>query len=267
MLFLLGVAALVAVAVFKIGWVSRSGLVGLGFVLVVSTAAFGLGGLLYAFAVLAASSFVTRFRYEQKVTIGAEEPSKGARDIWRILGGAGAAGVISVLWLVGPLEGNSLLPIAFVASIAVTSADTWASELGALSPGRPRLILSPRIEVSAGTSGGISAFGEVAALAGSSFAAVVVILTGILGMDYVTKLAIVVLAGILAEHVDSILGASLQGVFFCRRCQVRTERRKHSCGNEAELVRGLAFLSNERVNFVSTIVGALIAVLLGLVLI
>ena len=52
-------------------------------------------------------------------------------------------------------------------ALAAVNADTWSTELGVLSSGRPRLITSLK-PVEKGTSGGVSLVGTLAALAGAA---------------------------------------------------------------------------------------------------
>jgi uncharacterized membrane protein len=55
---------------------------------------------------------------------------------------------------------------------------------------------------------------------------------------------------------DSLLGATVQGVYFCESCGSATEDRLHVCGKAARRRRGVAWLDNDAVNFSATGVGA-----------
>jgi uncharacterized protein (TIGR00297 family) len=143
-------------------------------------------------------------------------------------------------------------------SLAASAADTWATEIGTLSGGQPWSILPPWPRVPPGTSGGVSVIGSVAAIGGAGFMALVM-----LGLGWTTpivrRVAIGAFAGAL---VDSALGATLQVRQWCDTCQLETERLVHTCGNETRRVRGLGWLDNDMVNFLSNLAGGLVAVLL-----
>jgi uncharacterized membrane protein len=59
---------------------------------------------------------------------------------------------------------------------------------------------------------------------------------------------------------DSLIGASLQAIYWCNTCTKETERHPyHSCGRTTRQLRGWVWLQNDWVNFFATLVGALIA--------
>lgn len=65
--------------------------------------------------------------------------------------------------------GGSLLIIGIIANYAAVAADTFSSELGILSRSRPRLITSLTLRsVPPGTNGGVTLFGVLAGLLGST---------------------------------------------------------------------------------------------------
>ncbi len=76
----------------------------------------------------------------------------------------------------------------------------------------------------------------------------------------------VIIAGLLAGFVammwDSLLGATVQGIYHCETCDAVGETRQHECGNRAHLIRGWAWLDNDAVNLVATCSGGMVAVVL-----
>ena len=68
-------------------------------------------------------------------------------------------------------------------------------------------------------------------------------------------------AGFLAAYADSLLGATLQGQYACKRCGAVTERSRH-CGVAGSRARGLKWVNNDIVNFITSGAGALAAWLL-----
>ena len=143
-------------------------------------------------------------------------------------------------------------------SLAASAADTWATEIGTLYGGVPRSILTWR-SVPAGTSGGVSAIGTLGALAGAVFVALVV---AALGWNWVVARNVMI-GGVAGALVDSILGATVQARRWCDTCARETEREVHDCGALTRNVRGFVWLDNDMVNFLSNVIGALVAAVLS----
>lgn len=218
---------------------------------------FGFAGLWYLAAIFVLSSAVTKFHYSSKKSVGSAETQGGARNAWKIFGGAGLAGVVG--WgMYLHLLPLAITGIVFSASIATTNADTWASELGVLSRKPPHRILPPWDEVNRGDSGGISPVGEAAAVVGAIAASLV---AAALGLSIPPLLGGLACFGgaLAAEHFDSVLGASLQVLYRCPECGRISEKRWHHKGVRGVRTRGWFFLSNEGVNLVSSCFGAAIA--------
>ena len=68
------------------------------------------------------------------------------------------------------------------------------------------------------------------------------------------------MAGFVGSLVDSILGGSIQAMFRCAVCNKETEKRVH-CDMQTHHIRGFKWIDNDGVNFVNTIVGAMIVLL------
>jgi uncharacterized membrane protein len=67
-------------------------------------------------------------------------------------------------------------------------------------------------------------------------------------------------AGLVGSLLDSILGATIQGIYRCPQCDKETERHPvHLCGSETTLIRGWRWLNNDLVNFIASVSGALTA--------
>lgn len=146
----------------------------------------------------------------------------------------------------------------YVAHYACATADTWASEIGILSRGNPRLVTSFFLkEVPRGTNGGMSVLGTAASGAGGLFIGLIfwllsLLMHGEVGTPKQYPMVLFgMLCGLLGSLYDSILGATLQASYFSkdRKCIVKSG---HSVKDPSVVkVCGVNLLSNEAVNFVS----------------
>ncbi len=262
---------------------SKSGVVG---AIITGTAIFGFGGWTWGLVLIAffvSSTLLSHFRQTDKTAM-AEKFAKGERrDLAQTLanGGFGALLAVAVFLLIDlpgkPRLGNPLyvyLTLAYFGAIASANADTWATELGVLSRTPPRLITTGK-PVAPGTSGGVTWYGTVAALAGSAFIGVAAFVLiqgaalatrGTLLLSDLPLIWIASLAGLVGSLFDSLLGATLQAMYWCDTCDKETERRVHTCGTHTQPLRGWPWLNNDAVNFVSSVVGGLLAGSLGLLI-
>lgn len=264
-----GLAALISVAAYAARSLSLSGAIA---ATLLGTAVFGLGG--FAWAVLlvgffASSSVLSRMFKGRKAGVN-EKYSKGSRrDAGQVLANGGAAGLLAVAQAFFP--GTDLWWAAAAGTLAAVNADTWATELGILSPVEPRSITSGKV-VEKGTSGGVSLTGTLAALGG---AAAIGLLAVLVWPDYAggaslaaapLRLGLIALAGLAASMVDSWLGATIQAIYYCPTCAKETERHPlHGCGTPTRQIRGWSWLNNDLVNWACALSGAGIAVLLFLI--
>ncbi len=260
-------ALAISYAAYRAGSLSKSGMAG---AMLLGSIVFGLGGLNWSVLLLGffiSSSGLSRLWKQRKLKFE-EKFSKGSqRDIWQVAANGGISGVFVLLQLAFP---GAVWPwFAFAGSLAAANADTWATELGVLSRKAPRSITTWKV-VAPGTSGGISLAGSAAALAGSALIA----LLGAAAWPYAEGLSFsrlllllgaVTAGGFLGSLADSLLGATLQAVYTCPRCQKETERHPfHTCGEQTRRLRGMPWLNNDWVNTACTLVGALAALLLSL---
>lgn len=251
----------IALVAYRARSLSASGAAG---AMLTGTLIFGLGGwgwgiLLVTFFV--SSSALSRLRGALKAELSEKFAKTGQRDLSQALANGGWGALLAVAAVFVPDRWP--LFAAFVGAMAAVNADTWATELGVLNPQPPRLITTGR-EAAVGTSGAVSRWGSLAAAAGALLigiaAAVVAPLEGSLPLSRLLWLPVAALLGGLAgSFVDSVLGATVQGVFWCERCRKETEKRIHTCGERTRLLRGLEWLDNEWVNFTCSVVGSVVA--------
>jgi len=128
-----------------------------------------------------------------------------ARNAWQVIANIVWAVTSSVLFL---LTRNEIFILLFIAFLAAVTADTWASEIGPLINKRCFSLAKIRM-VPAGTNGGISFFGSLAALAGATFISSLsyYIFFGSWHWDIIAVLS---LSGFIACFADSLLGTFVE---------------------------------------------------------
>ena len=132
------------------------------------------------------------------------------------------------------------------------NADTWSPELGVLARRKPRLVTTG-VSVEAGPSGAVTPEGLLAALGG---AGLIGLARGSLCGDW-TLAAASWIGGALGALADSLLGATVQGIYWCPVCEKETERHPtHLCGATTLPRRGWRWLDNDWVNFAASVTGA-----------
>lgn len=210
----------------------------------------GPGGFLalaatYGFTILAGKlSKSVREPIEQRL-----HARTGPRNAVQVLCNVGTGTVMLLLFALTEKPGFLW---AYGGAMAASLADSLASELGVLSRGRPRDILSLR-PVEKGLSGGVSPLG----LGTSALGAVIV--AALCGAFWGWELTPpVALSGFLAALLDSVLGSAVQGKYRCPACGALTEKPAH-CGLPGSLERGLPFVDNNAVNLCNNVFGALAA--------
>jgi uncharacterized protein (TIGR00297 family) len=200
------------------------------------------------------SSLLTRAGADAKAQRAAPIlPDQRERNALQVLANGG---LFAIAMLAGELLGDQRLMIAGLGALGAAAADTWATEIGLLWGGAPRSILSGRV-LAAGESGGITMAGTAAGIV----AAALVALTGasLLGAPDRSIAIALLVAGIAGSLADSLLGASLQSKRWCEHCRTWTERRVHTCQYRTQHARGLRWMTNDAVNFLATVIGAIVA--------
>ena len=166
------------------------------------------------------------------------------------------------------LEGICALDIfvaGFLGAVGTAFADTLATELGLLYKRPPRLITNFK-KVSPGTSGAISPLGEAAMLLAISILSMLAYALGVIVVGFFTLFLLVALSSVAGATIDSLLGATVQAKYRCTICNKIVESKVH-CNKETEYVEGVRFFNNHVVNLTSTLLGALIAIILYLLLV
>ena len=138
-------------------------------------------------------------------------------------------------------------------SMAASTADTWASEIGVLSTTKPKLILSKQ-PIRSGLSGGVTPLGLWASLAGSAWITLMVVIYVLLSGQMTPLLALAcgfcLIGGYLGSIVDSVLGELVQAKYITLKQEVVEVVSTSS----DKLIQGVRWMDNNLVNFLSNVI-------------
>ncbi|HRJ75945.1 MAG TPA: DUF92 domain-containing protein, partial [Anaerolineales bacterium] len=237
-------AIIISFLAYKAHSLNKSGAVAAFFVGIII---FGIGGWKWAILLLTffvTSSALSRAFKKKKQNLD-EKFSKGhQRDAGQVFGNGGIPAFFAALNFFYP--NDPIIWLCFSASLAAVNADTWGTELGVLNKTPPRMITNLNKIVENGTSGGISLTGTLASIAGS---ALIALLASLLTSNWSIFL-IITLAGLMASLFDSLLGGTVQAMYFCPKENKETEKHPiHTCGTQTIHLRGWKWLNNDLVNF------------------
>ncbi len=284
-------SSLIGLLAYRRGSLTRSGALG---AIIIGTTIFGFGGWAAGLTLIAffvSSSALSHFKQNNTRKQRAAEMFEkgGQRDLWQALANGGAAAVFAVIWGVNRFAFDSdptrayyldlISLFGMIGALATVNADTWATELGVLNTKQPRLITTLR-PVAPGTSGAISLLGIFAALGGAAFISVVFsallylqaqqeAIPGLresqfqdiieLFQTVVRFLPIFTLGGLLGSLFDSFLGATVQAMYYSEARQKETEKPYERDGTPNRPLRGWHWMTNDWVNFISSVFGALVS--------
>lgn len=216
------------------GWrakaVSSAGaVVGAGIGVVVFVAA-GPGGWIMLFASFLAAAVTSKLGWRRKSLLGIAEDRGGRRGPGNAIANCIVAALCAAIAAASPHQQAALL--AAVAALTAGSSDTVASEIGK-AWGTRTFSVRTLSTVRPGTPGAVSVEGTGAGVAAALVLAMVGVLTGLID----PRLVWCVVAGAtVGSIVESLLASTLEGP---------------------------GILNNDALNFINTLVGAAVAVLLG----
>lgn len=249
-------SAAIAVLAYRRGALSRSGVAG---AMLTGALHFGFGGLTWGLTLIAffvTGTLLSMYKGREKEPIAAQYAKGGRRDFGQTLANGGIGAALAICFNFHP---TVWLFAAFVGVMATVAGDTWATELGVLSRRPPRLITSGRT-VPAGTSGGVTALGTGATLAGGLAMGLVgwglaaVFGSGV-GAWWIALIGLV--AGLAGSLADSVLGATVQAQY----CDAAGAITEQPGGIRA---RGIAWMTNDAVNLFSSLIGGTVGAMIGL---
>lgn len=224
-------------------------------------AAAGFFGFSMMILFFLSSSLISSFKKTKKERVAKQFDKTGQRDLLQVFANGGVGLIHAFLFL---FTSNPIFLICLATSYAAANADTWATELGILNKKDPYSLRGFK-RVDKGTSGAVSLLGTAASLAGSMiiglFATIgFVLLNNVeLTLSYFTLFLLVSLGGFIGALVDSVLGATVQGIYYSDDRQKETERKEHN-GKPNRLIRGYAIINNDVVNFTSIAIASVILI-------
>ena len=266
-------SSIIAALAFLRGSLSSSGAIG---AVIVGTLVFSTGSLTWAILLITffvTSSVLSHYKEKIKEPLSEKFDKGHKRDLGQVLANGGCAALIAIAFVIIPHRWHF---IGYIGAIATANADTWATELGVLSKSLPRLITTGR-PVPVGTSGGVSAYGLFVAVCGALLIGVIAFIAEFSDtviwhqVPFVPQslwlIPIAGVAGLLGSLVDSVLGATVQAIYYCKHDHKETESKIHRCGRPTQLIRGWRWLNNDAVNFIASVAGSLFALGAYLVLV
>lgn len=186
------------------------------------------------------------------------------RDAVQVLANGGIA--VTCALVASLVAGPAPWLLAAAAASAGAAADTWATEIGQRSATLPRSVVTWQT-VAPGTSGAVSALGTSGAAGGALLIASLAATGSATGLwidsPAVAVFAIIALSGLAGSLFDSVLGATLQGLWWCQACETFTESRVHRCGTTARLHQGVSFIDNDVVNAIAGAGAGFLALAVG----
>lgn len=212
------------------------------------------------------STLLTNWKKKRKAAAEAAYEKTGRRDWGQVAANGGIGVLLCVGHAVWPHPGWLF---AYAGVMASVTADTWATEIGGLSPQPPRSIVTGEI-VPPGTSGGVSGYGLTAAAGGSLMIALAAWLllsaSSLFSLPRGTWFAAsfigaVTISGFASACLDSWIGARWQAMFKCSVCGREVEKSVH-CGKQTSPLRGIHWLNNDAVNAISSLIGSVLAFIL-----
>ncbi|MDP9081158.1 MAG: DUF92 domain-containing protein [Bacteroidota bacterium] len=185
----------------------------------------GYPGIIMLTSFFILGSGATSIGLNKKQAIGAAEENKGGRTAGQVMANGSMAAILGAISWYRP-EYASILQVMMAGSLAAATADTLSSELGTILGRRFYNIITFKKD-QRGLDGVISLEGTLIGIAG----AVIISCIYSIGHGWNINFLWIIIAGVIGNIVDSLLGATLE--------------RRHLIGNNL-------------VNFLNTLTGAMV---------
>ncbi len=193
----------------------------------------GWRGYLIVMLFFLCGSAITFVGIEQKEAEGIAEERSGMRGAGNVWGSALAATLCAIATLFFPSPIKQLFILGYVASFCTKLSDTTASEVGK-AYGKTTYLITTLKPVPRGTEGAVSLEGT---LAGAFASVILALIAWVIGMISPIGIIWCVIAAFIATTIESLIGATLESRF--------------------------AWLTNDIVNLINTVIGSLVAISLS----
>ena len=193
----------------------------------------GWRGYLIVMLFFLLGSVLTFVGIEQKEKEGIAEERSGMRGAGNVWSSALAASLCAIATLFCPEPIKGLFVLGYVASFCTKLSDTTASEVGK-AYGKTTYLITNLKSVPRGTEGAVSLEGTIA----GTFASVVLAaIAWVIGLISPIGIIWCVIAAFIATTIESLIGATLESRF--------------------------TWLTNDLVNLINTVIGAIAAIFLA----
>jgi uncharacterized protein (TIGR00297 family) len=193
----------------------------------------GWRGYLIVMLFFLLGSALTFVGIEQKETEGIAEERSGMRGAGNVWSSALAASLCAIATLFCPELIKGLFVLGYVASFCTKLSDTTASEVGK-AYGKTTYLITNLKSVPRGTEGAVSLEGTIA---GTLASMVLAAIAWIIGLISPIGIIWCVIAAFVATTIESLIGATLESRF--------------------------TWLTNDLVNLINTVIGAIAAIVLA----
>ena len=174
----------------------------------------------------------------------------GARNWIQVFANGGILGFISIIYYIYP---TNLVIFAAALSMAASTSDTWASEIGSFSSDIPYGLIC-RKSITRGLSGGVTRLGLWASFWGSTlisltYFAMMMMMSGY-RLNLLFMAILCCLGGFMGSIVDSVLGELVQAKYLDDHLEVVESKHNH----HEKLIHGYSWLDNNMVNLLSNLI-------------
>ncbi len=221
-------------------------------------AAIIVGGSIFAFGGLSASMLLIFFFISGSALSRLNDHHAGSRTWKQVMANGFLPALSMTIMYINPASREEMT-LLFLGSLAVATADTWATEIGIRYGGKVYDILTFK-PMQRGLSGGVSLIGILASILGALSIALLSLIhleaaSGLCQLGFTPVPFVITLAGTVGALIDSIIGAGIQAKYMKVSGEIIEEPQPMS-----ELVKGMKVVDNNLTNLIATCMGGILAI-------